>query len=142
MADDVVSIAPSDHKEQDADTLITFHYAKSQLFREIHASGAYGAVTPGFGLRMCFYSQHVPDPNVQVYKLAESGTLAELLTTEPPTGGGVIIREVEIAITVDLTTASALAKWLQDQIKQAQEQMGVETPGTEEASEAHNAEDV
>lgn len=143
MPDNVELVDPSDGGEAgNAENVITFQYDKSPLFREIYATGAYGAVTPNVGIRICFYSQHVPDPSLHVFSLNENGTLAKLLKAEPA-GEGVIVRAVEIGVTLDLSTAVALVKWLEGQITQVHNQMGIEAPGTpEEASKAQNAESI
>jgi hypothetical protein len=105
---------------------ITFLYNKSNYYREIYASGAFGGLTQGFDLHMSFYNQHKVPFEKQIFEVGPDGTLGKELQREPSGLGPVLSREIEVGVTLDISTAIALMKWLERQITDAQKVVGID----------------
>jgi hypothetical protein len=94
------------------DSLIEFHYQKSQLYRAIHCDGFYGGMTPRGYLAVSFFNERAPIPRQVVRKvLSEDGnqiTAGEEETLESLHG---IVRHVESTIFMDLNTAREFHEW-------------------------------
>lgn len=102
--------------------IVTFHYLKSELFRECHCDGIYGGMTPNGGLWISFFSERSPVPREAVHKaLAMPGMgegtvgVGELIKDKSKMRDG-IIRTLESGVFMTLETAEALHKWLEGHI--------------------------
>lgn len=98
---------------------LAFHYIKSNYFRVIHADGIHGGVTPKLKIQMAFFSERNPIPQTTVHGVSETSdgvVLKDEIRSKRVTKSG-IIREVEAEILMDLETAKALYKWLDEKIK-------------------------
>lgn len=95
---------------------VQFHYNKSNLFRVIHADGAWGGLTPDLNLFVGFYSQRPPIPNMTVQPLMDDGTLGEEIREAKISKAG-IVREMEAGIVLSESTVDSLIEWLQQQKK-------------------------
>ena len=101
-----------DHPEE----TIRFEFIKSNLFRVIHADGAFGGLTPRLGIFINFYSERPPIPKVLVHRVSEtSGVLGEEIREKRESKTG-IVRESEVGVCVDVEVAKSLVVWLQDKI--------------------------
>lgn len=120
-------------EEQDFNTMnatpqenhVTFHYIKNNLFRVIHADGAWGGITPRLGIHMALYSERNPIPQQMTYQITGETKLGEEIREARVAREG-IVREVEAEVIMDVGTARALVEWLQERIKtieQAQEKI-------------------
>jgi hypothetical protein len=94
---------------------VRIEYIKSTAFRVTHVDGAIGGMSPRLDLFVTFYTERFPIPKVLVYKATPQGAPGEELESERETKAG-IIREAEVAITMDLPTAKAFALWLNEKI--------------------------
>ena len=93
---------------------IQYHYNMSNLYRVIHADGAYGGLTPYGYINMNFFAERNTIPESSIHPI-EDGRLGEEIL-ELRTGKKGIIREVETGIVMDVERAKVLVKWLRDKI--------------------------
>jgi hypothetical protein len=93
---------------------VTFNYFKSQFFRVIHADGAWGGVSPRGDIHISFYNERIAIPDKSRLRISESGTAVRPEEFESTSA---IVREVEVDVVVDLTTAIQLREWLNNKIK-------------------------
>jgi hypothetical protein len=105
---------------------ITFELMKSNHFRVIHADGIFGGLNPkGNLIRMAFYSERWPIPKKMVHSLTENGQIQEEIQEDREVKEA-IIRELEIEVVMDISTATSVLEWLQtklEAIKKAREPM-------------------
>src|SRR5258708_3439237 len=92
---------------------IRIEYIKSNLFRVVHADGAFGGTSPRLELFITFYSERFPIPKILVYEVSPTGAHGEEVLAERETKAG-IIREAEVGVMLDLPAAKSLAAWLHD----------------------------
>ena len=96
-------------------TTVRFHYLKSNLFRVVHVDGAIGGLTPTGFVQMALYSDRLPIPKVTVHEL-DGANLGEEKPEARVTRDG-LVREIEMAVLMDLRTTIALRDWLDDKIE-------------------------
>ena len=99
---------------------IEFHQIKSEHFRVIHVDGASGGVTPKGYIQMALYNERIAIPRKMVHNLSEDGSLGTELTDKREGRKG-FVREIEINALLDIEAARALASWLLDKVKAAEE---------------------
>ena|SRR5258708_3293381 len=102
---------------------LRIEYIKSNLFRVVHADGAFGGISPRLDLFITFYSERFPIPKVLTYEMTPSGATGQEIQSERETKAGVI-REVEIGVMLDLLTAKSLAEWLNGKIAELEKARG------------------
>jgi hypothetical protein len=90
---------------------ISFSYIKSRAFRVIHVDGAIGGPGPRGSLYVSVFSERLPIPQEQTYRLTDGSQLGDEIVDERKTRKG-IVREVEAALVIDLQTAKNLLQWL------------------------------
>jgi hypothetical protein len=103
--------------EQDAAPLaktMTYHYLKSPFFRAVHADGVYGGITPHGSIHMGFFSERNPFPTQTEYEITDNKLGREIEESRIVKPG--FVREVDVDVIMDLTTAIALQGWLTDKI--------------------------
>jgi hypothetical protein len=99
---------------------ITFKYRDASSFRALRASGVLGGPTPTGEIYMGFYTQRPPTPETTFLNLDQHGRAVgaeDMSGIEQDT----LIREMEIGITLDLSTAVAIRTWLDGHIKSIQD---------------------
>jgi hypothetical protein len=94
---------------------IKFDFIKSNYFRTIHADGVWGGVNGHLDIAMAFYSERPAIPQ-QITVPVENGRLGHELE-EKRVGRDAVIRDVEIAVTMNIEVARSFRQWLDDQIK-------------------------
>ncbi len=94
---------------------IQFHYVKSNFFRVVYSEGAYGGLSPAGHIVINFYNERAPIPLMQTQAVNPDGSLGPVITAEGRTG---ILREIEVAVTMEINNARELQKWLADKIDQ------------------------
>ncbi len=112
---------------------VKFHYLKGRLFRIIHVDGALGGLTPSLDLFISLYNQRAPIPTITVQGILENGLLGDEILADRETKDG-IIREVEVGLIMNLSTAKVLHQWLGDKIglaEKAQRQQPLAEPKDE-----------
>lgn len=119
---------PDEQPTNDKERRVRFHYIKSNHFRVVYATGAYGGLGPsGTNIHVSFYNDRHPVPQQLMHVLNKDGTLGAEVPEGRVSKDG-IVREVEADVVMDLPAAIALRDWLSRKLKE----VGVET---EEASE-------
>ena len=98
---------------------VRFHYIKSSLYRTAHVDGAWGGGTPGGLIAMTVYSERFPIPQVLVKALSDTKLGDEVPGTRVAKEG--VIREVEATLTMTLPVARAMRTWLDERIKNVEE---------------------
>jgi len=95
---------------------LKFDYIKSSQFRVVHADGAWGGITPRGGVFLTLYCERPPIPQQTVHEISDSMELGPELPEER-VARDAVIREAEVGVLMDLVTAKALHRWLDDKIK-------------------------
>jgi len=99
---------------------IEFHYLKGKSFRNVHADGFFGGVTPVGKIHMTAYSERRPIPKVTHHPVTSVGPEGLKLGSEVQEKRESlegIIREVEVGIYFDLAAAYSLRTWLNEKIE-------------------------
>lgn len=91
---------------------IAFKYVKSNLFRVIHADGAWGGIAPRGYIHMALYSERQAIPTHSAIPFSEDGPIGK----EKFERDSSFVREVEADVVLDLATAINLRDWLSDRI--------------------------
>ena len=99
---------------------IKYNYLKSQSYRNIHADGFFGGVTPTGNIHLSAFSERHPIPKIIHHSLEAQVEGAyrlgnELLDKREVLEGS--IRELEIGIYFDVRAARALRIWLDEKIQ-------------------------
>jgi len=95
---------------------VEFDFIKSNFFRVVHADGAFGGISPNGLIHMALYSERAALPTKIVQEIDESGQLRPEDTSRRITRKA-IVREIEVDIAMDINTATALRKWLDEKIE-------------------------
>jgi len=90
---------------------IRIEYVKSSAFRVIRADGAIGGISPRLELFITFYNERFPIPKVLVFETTPEGAPGDEVMSERESKAGVI-REAEVAISMDLPTAKSFVSWM------------------------------
>jgi hypothetical protein len=98
---------------------VVFHFVKSNFFRVVHADGVHGGLTPHSLIEMNFFSERHPIPKSVVHPLEKSGSLGEEIREKRVTRDGPV-REVDVGVMMNLTSAISFRDWLDDKIKRLQ----------------------
>jgi hypothetical protein len=89
---------------------------KDPLFREVHADGAFGGITPRGLIHFVLYAERVPIPREMVYDVQDDSLIEKPELRVSREG---IIRELQVGAYLSIDTAEALSKWLQQQVEEA-----------------------
>jgi hypothetical protein len=108
---------------------VAFDYIKSYQFRVVHADGVWGGVTNQGNVQIVFFSERQAIPRRIVHRVEEDRTLGPEIEEERVTRGG-FVREVEVDVVMNISTAIALRDWLNEKIRFAHEVLSI--PGSEE----------
>ena len=95
---------------------LTFDIIKGNLFRGIHADGAWGGLTPQGLMAVTFYTERFPIPK-QISHVVRDGKVAEELLEARMTREN-IVREAECCIYMSVKIAESLRDFLSGQIEQ------------------------
>ena len=110
----------------DQDKNIRFHFKKSNLFRVVHADGAWGGLTPELDVFFTLYNSRPPIPEILVHPVQEDGTLGPDIPALNVSKDG-IVREVEVGIIMKPQHVQALIDFLKgrlEQLEKIQAQVG------------------
>jgi hypothetical protein len=97
---------------------INFRYIKSNLFRVVHADGAFGGISPRGNIHFSLYNERIALPDSS--KITVSDKTGEVIGAEKFKNSGSIVREIEVDVVTDLPTAMQLYKWLGNKIAELQ----------------------
>jgi hypothetical protein len=99
---------------------ISFNYVKSNFFRVIHSDGAWGGLSPRGDIHIAFYNERAAIPDFSRFVISPVGGIVEPERFE---ASSELVREVEVDVIVDLTTAKALRTWLDTMITALEERL-------------------
>jgi hypothetical protein len=91
---------------------VVIKYIKSNLFRVIHADGAWGGMSPHGDIHISFYNERPAIPDRSRFVVSED----QVVKSEEFEAESELVREVEIDVVVDLQTARSLRTWLDGRI--------------------------
>ena len=92
------------------------HMIKDPAFREIHADGAFGSVTPRGYIHFVLYAERAPIPREIVYEVDDDG-FTEIPELRVSREG--IIRELQVGAYLSIDAAEALSEWLRERVAEA-----------------------
>lgn len=102
---------------------VGFEFIRSEAYRTIPVSGAWGSVVPGRLIHMVLYSEHQQFPSSVEHALKEDGTLGpETRRSTPSTRH--FTRELEVAAVFTKDVATSLVAWLTERINAIEEMEG------------------
>ncbi len=96
---------------------IDIHYIKGNFFRIIQVDGGYGGITPRGLIHLDLFNERAPIPVVQKFRIDNEGNLSDEVIEDRISKQG-LIREVEVGIVFNISTAKSIKKWLEDKISQ------------------------
>jgi hypothetical protein len=120
----VTNKSPSDNDAGGEQDRLNVDYIKSNHFRTIAPSGMMGSVTPQGMVQVALFSERQAIPQRVVYSLMSDGSMGNVIER---IGRDAVVREVEVAITLDIETATIFCKHLEDLIKEIK---AIEMPGS------------
>lgn len=97
---------------------IEFNYIKGSNFRVVHADGAMSNGTPRGNLFLVFYSERLPLPDLQTFKINEEGRVVGEVIEKRKVNSNGIMREVEVGIMLDMDVAKGMVVSLSQLIRQ------------------------
>src|SRR5690348_5807255 len=109
---------------------VEFNYVKSNYFRVIHVTGAFGGFSPDGGIFMAVFNERAPLPDVTIQSIESAGQLgAEIIEKRKSSHG--IIRELEVGLAMNVQTARSLFNWLKERIELADQMTAISQPKNE-----------
>jgi hypothetical protein len=97
---------------------IRFDFIKSNNFRVLHIEGAYGGKSPHKLIHMMVYNERWPIPKQITKEFKEGKTGREIARASRDA----IVREVEAQLVMDVATAKRIRNWLNNIIKNIEEE--------------------
>jgi hypothetical protein len=94
---------------------IQFDFIKAPGYRLIHADGAWGGLTTQGYVYMALYAERPSIPQSVVGTVSDDGNFVEI--SEERIARQAVIRDVEVGVLMDIDTAVALRKWLDEKIR-------------------------
>ncbi len=98
---------------------IKYHFIKSNFFRVVHCDGVWGGLTSHRNIQMTFFNERNAIPQSTELEVTEDGKAIE--TRQGKVG---ITRELEVDVVLNIETAKALQKWLEEKIRLAEDLQG------------------
>lgn len=99
----------------DENPKVNFYYQKSNLFRVIHADGAWGGLTPDLQVFFSLFNSGPAMPQMMGYELRPEGTLEDIPAMAVSKDG--IVREVEVGIVMSPENVKALIAFLEGRLR-------------------------
>jgi hypothetical protein len=94
---------------------ISFDFIKSRYHRVIMMSGVHGGPTPdGKHISMSLFNERQPIPKRETFELNAGGRIGQRVERLQRAA---LVREVEITVQLDSTTAEVLIQWLRGALK-------------------------
>ena len=97
---------------------LMFSYKLGSGYRSIKASGAYGGIVSTGDIYMGIYSERSHLPETSYVNVSDDGVVLEDEVFRAPDG---TVREIEVGLLMNLSTAKAYRKWLDDKIRAIEE---------------------
>ncbi len=110
-----------------------YHYIKANAFRVVHVDGVIGGPTPSGNVQVSVFSERAPLPTLAEHEVTDLGDggfkVGRQISSEGKDG---FVREVEVAMMMNLTMTKRLHRWLGQQIKLlGEEPMPLDEPAPE-----------
>lgn len=94
---------------------VAFDYIKSPHFRTIVAEGIFGGISPRGRINMAIWNERWPIPKQSVQEIGKKNELGKEIIEERVSRDAVI-REVDVMLSLDVTTAIQMRDWLNDKL--------------------------
>ncbi len=95
-------------------TQLTFHYIKSNTYRDVQVDGVIGSVRPnGKGIHVSVFSERSPVPQCVTHEIDADGQVGKELARDGKEG---VARTLEVGLFLDLDNAKRLVGWLREKI--------------------------
>ena len=107
---------------------VDFRYTKSNDYRQVFATGAWGGITPNGLIAAGLFCDVPPMPESVRHKITQGGGLGEETSRYPKELGPCVERILQVQILMAPETARTFAKWLEDKATEA-ENARVKDPG-------------
>jgi hypothetical protein len=101
--------------DQDSKKL-RFHYQKANLFRVIHADGAWGGLTPDLQVFFSLFNTRPPIPQVLGFDIQGDGMQLEECPEMTVSKDG-LLREVEVGVVMSPENVKALIDFLRGRLE-------------------------
>lgn len=95
---------------------IRFHYQKANLFRVIHADGAWGGLTPDLQVFFSLFNTRPPIPQVLGFDIQAGGMQLEERPEMTVSKDG-LLREVEVGVVMSPENVQALIDFLKGRLE-------------------------
>jgi hypothetical protein len=99
---------------------IKFFFQKSNLFRVVHADGAWGGLTPDLQIFFSLFNTRPPIPQILGQAITPDGQLGAEIPEMTVVKDG-ILREVEVGVMMSPENVQALIDFLQTRVEAAKE---------------------
>lgn len=94
---------------------VSFHYRKSTLYRVVRVDGIHGGVSPTLdAIAASVFSVRQPIPKSETFPVLKDGKLDNANVEVDKIDG--LVREVEVTLIFDITTARSINKWLSEKL--------------------------
>lgn len=97
---------------------IVFKYIFRDDYNPVYANGAHGGVSSRGEIVINFFNERPAMPYEVEHDVLVDNTLSGGVVTKPKNFDGTLVRFVENGITINLETAKAIRKWLDEKITQ------------------------
>ncbi|MBP8981087.1 MAG: hypothetical protein KBG09_07590 [Syntrophobacterales bacterium] len=88
---------------------IKFKYVIPDDYRDYHASGVWGGVTPHGEVHIHFFSERHAIPKTEIFEASQDNPHGTLIARDI---GGDIVRVMQACVVVDMDTAISFRDWL------------------------------
>ncbi len=95
---------------------VTFNFEKSQDYRVVAASGAWGGITPQGDFFLDFFADHWATPNQVVHEIEPNGSLGKEVRRDPPHALSAT-RTRQVGVVLTLEQAHILSEFVRGKIE-------------------------
>ena len=93
-----------------SDDSITFKYKFDDLYQPQYANGCVGGINFKGEILLNFYTERMPIPNSETYKLNEDGTIGDKITSNPDQR--IVVRTISSGVVMTKEQAKEFYEWL------------------------------
>ena len=115
--------------DNEEETEIEFHYIKSNYFRVLNVTGAFGGISPQLSIHMNVFGDRPPITSMIAQTITDEKKIGDETRRTAKKG---IVREVEADLVLELETAKVLVEWLNGKIATIEKIMNKEDLGEPE----------
>jgi len=125
-------------ENSDEPVKFTVDYIKSNLWRVIYAEGVWGCVTGSRNIHMAFWNSRDAIPRQITYEFDDEGEVEEVARDVRADQ----IRELDVGVLMSVEAAKSFREWLDEMIKEAEQQEVAEEEEAEEESPSEDDDDL